>query len=77
MCLPAMPDTLAQGTCRVIIFSLKNTRLHLFPHLLKCRALFTDMARLQSDWNAQPKYLQMLVAEKQRRSSGEAPAGSL
>lgn len=62
MCLSAMPDALAQGTCRVIIFSLKNTHLHLFPRLLKCRALFTDMTRLQSDRSAQPKYLEMLVA---------------
>lgn len=49
MCLSAMPDALAQGTCRIIIFSLKkNTPLHQFPRLLRYGALFTNLNRLQS-----------------------------
>lgn len=47
MCLSAMPDALAQGKCRVIIFSLKLTYLHLFRRLLRCWELSADMTRLK------------------------------
>lgn len=47
MCLYAVPDALAQGTCRFIIFSLKNKQklfIAIF-FIMYCRGLFTDMFR--------------------------------
>lgn len=52
MCLYAVPDALAQGTCRFIIFSLKNKQKLLITifFIVYCRAEGYSLTCLDPCW---------------------------